>query len=164
MRVVAATDAHAEGLQRCVDAVARERRYLGIVEGFTVEQTRAFVRAVQAVGGVQLVAVNAAGEVVGWCDVLRDDREGFTHVGRLGMGVLRAVRGRGIGRRLAESAVTAAAERGIERLELDVFASNAPAIGLYERLGFEREGVRRRARKLGDAYDDIVLMGLLLSR
>jgi RimJ/RimL family protein N-acetyltransferase len=98
---------------------------------------------------------------VGWCDVERLHLEGFRHVGRLGMGVLQAYRRQGIGRRLAMAAITAARTAGIERIELEVFASNAGAIRLYDRLGFEHEGVKRQARKLDGRYDDIVLMALL---
>jgi len=40
IRVVPTTEAHIEGLQRCVDVVARERRWLGFVEGPPIVQTR----------------------------------------------------------------------------------------------------------------------------
>jgi RimJ/RimL family protein N-acetyltransferase len=100
-------------------------------------------------------------EVVGWCDIVRFGLEGFQHSGRLGMGLLAHVRGQGVGRRLAEATIDAAKARGIERIELEVFASNVRAIRLYERLGFAHEGVRLRARKLDGAYDDNVLMALV---
>ena len=161
VRIVPTAEDHAEGLQRCVDAVARERRWIGFVEGPPLEQTRAFIHMLLAGAGVQYVALDDAGEVVGWCDVVRFDQEGFSHSWRLGMGLLPAFRGRGIGRRLAEAAIAAARERGAERIELEVFASNTRAIALYERLGFVREGVKRRARKLGGDYDDDVIMALL---
>jgi ribosomal protein S18 acetylase RimI-like enzyme len=77
------------------------------------------------------------------------------------MGVLPEVRGRGVGRRLAEAAIAAAKEQGAERIELEVFASNTRAIALYEKLGFVREGVKRRARKLDGEYDDIVQMAIV---
>jgi len=163
IRVVPTTEAHIEGLQRCVDAVARERLWLGFVEGPPLMQTRAFVDMILRGAGVQFVALDDAGEVVGWCDVVRLDQESFRHGWRLGMGVLPAVRGRGVGRRLAEAAIAAAKEQGAERIELEVFASNTRAVALYERLGFVREGVKRRARKLDGAYDDIVQMALLLA-
>jgi RimJ/RimL family protein N-acetyltransferase len=161
IRIVPTTEAHIEGLQRCVDAVARERRWLGFVEGPPLVQTRAFVGMILGGAGVQFVALNDADEVVGWCDILRLDQESFRHGWRLGMGLLPAVRGQGVGRRLAEAAIAAAKERGAERIELEVFASNKAAIALYERLGFVREGVKRRARKLDGEYDDIVQMALL---
>lgn len=49
----------------------------------------------------------------------------------------------------------------MERAELEVFASNRPAIALYEAAGFVHEGVKRRARKLEGVYDDIVLMAIM---
>lgn len=51
---------------------------------------------------------------------------------------------------------------GLERVELEVFASNAPAIALYEKMGFVTEGVKKRARKLDGLYDDVVQMALFL--
>ena len=161
IRIVPTSEEHIAGLQRCVDAVARERRWIGFLEGPPLGQTRAFVEMILRGAGVQFVALNAADEVVGWCDALRLDQETFRHGWRLGMGLLPAVRGRGVGRRLAEPAIAAAKAQGAERIELEVFASNVRAIALYETLGFVREGVKRRARKLDGAYDDVVLMALL---
>lgn len=55
-------------------------------------------------------------------------------------------------------AIASAVAQGMERIELEVFASNARAIRLYERLGFVTEGVKRGARKLDGVYEDNVLM------
>lgn len=156
------TDGHVEGFSRAVDAVARERRYLGMVEGPPVEASRAFVAHLLGGGGVHLVAVDADGRVLGWCDIERRGAEGFRHVGRLGIGMLQEVRGRGLGRRLMREAIDAARRQGMERIELEVFASNTRAIALYESLGFQHEGRKRRVRKLDGVYDDDVLMALLL--
>ena len=156
------TEAHVAGFHQCVDAVARERRHLGLVAGPPLAAAAAFVRRVVAGAGVHLVALEEGEAVVGWCDIARYEPEGFRHAGRLGMGLLPHVRGRGLGHRLAAAALEHAGEQGFERVELEVFASNARAIALYRRLGFVQEGVKRRARKLDGAYDDDVLMALLL--
>jgi ribosomal protein S18 acetylase RimI-like enzyme len=42
--------------------------------------------------------------------------------------------------------------------ERDVFATNDGAIRLYERLGFEREGRRRGAIRIGDGFIDMLEM------
>lgn len=60
----------------------------------------------------------------------------------LGMWVLSEWRGRGGGRMLAEAAI-AARPADVHKIELEVFADNEPAIGLYRSLGFEEEGLRR---------------------
>ena len=53
-----------------------------------------------------------------------------------------AWQGRGIGRRLMEGALRELYARRIERLFLEVDEGNAPAIRLYERLGFKTVGRR----------------------
>lgn len=162
IRIVPTGEEHVEGFNRCVDTVARERRYIGLTEGPPVEASRQFIHHVLEGGGVHRVAVDAAGEVVGWCDIERYGREGFAHGGRLGIGMLPQARGRGLGRRLMTDAIEAAWRQGMERIELEVFASNTRAIALYESLGFAREGLKRHARKLDGEYDDDVIMALLL--
>jgi GNAT superfamily N-acetyltransferase len=47
-----------------------------------------------------------------------------------------AARGRGVGAELVRAAARWLAEQGVEVMELDVLASNDPARGAYERLGF----------------------------
>lgn len=47
------------------------------------------------------------------------------------------------------------------RIELEVFSSNEHAVALYRKLGFQVEGVKRRARRLDGDDDDIVFMALL---
>jgi ribosomal protein S18 acetylase RimI-like enzyme len=161
VRILAMREEYADRFNAVVDKVARERRYIGFVEGPSLESTRDFVRRVLAGGGIQLLAVTPDDRVVGWCDIIRNPVEGFRHVGRLGMGLLPEYRGQGLGRRLATEAIRAAREAGIERIELEVFASNEPAIALYQALGFATEGIKRKARKLDGSYEDNVCMALL---
>ena len=77
------------------------------------------------------------------------------------MGLLPSVRGMKLGGRLAGAAIAQAWDQGMERIELEVFASNAPAMALYRKLGFTVEGVRQRSRELDGRYDDNVFMALL---
>lgn len=78
---------------RCLDVVARERRYLAMLEGPTREQADAFLADARERGMVQEVAVSGDEVVVGWCDIIRKPYPGFEHSGTLGMGLLPAWRG-----------------------------------------------------------------------
>lgn len=154
------TPEDAEAISVCVDAVARERRYLGNTYGFSAEQTRAFIASLSDSGGIQIVVV-AEAKIVGWCDVTPFPFEGMRHVGRLGMGLLPSFRGQGLGRRLVREALRQAFGKTLQRVELEVFASNRIAVGLYQGEGFVIEGRKRRARFLDGAEDDILIMGCL---
>jgi RimJ/RimL family protein N-acetyltransferase len=163
VRIVPTAEFHIPGLHAALDQVARERRYLAFLSAPPLTATREFSRALMGGAGVQMVAVTDDERVVGWCDIVRVPMEGFNHTGRLGMGLLPEYRGQGIGRRLAQAAIDAARAAGMERIELEVLASNVNAIGLYQKLGFVHEGVKRRARHLDGAWDDNVLMALVTS-
>lgn len=149
------------GFHACLDAVARERLYLGLLKAQPMDWTRKWLLDGMERGVVRLVAVDGA-QVIGWCDIEASSKEGFHHVGRLGMGVLKEYRRRGIGQQLLLDALRAAEQQGLEKVELDVYATNAGAIKLYEKMGFHHEGRKRKARKIDGHYDDVVLMGLFL--
>lgn len=161
IRIVPTADKYVEGLQRCIDVVAQERRYLAFTEAPAVDAVRGFVQFLATGAGVQLLAVDQTEAVVGWCDIVRNQREGFQHCGQLGMGLLPAFRRRGLGRELAVTAIKHARAATIERIELEVFASNEQAVQLYRALGFVVEGTKRQARKLDGICDDILMMALI---
>lgn len=49
----------------------------------------------------------------------------------------------------------------LHRIQLDVFADNARAMKVYERIGFVHEGRKRDAHYRRGSYVDVVMMGLL---
>jgi RimJ/RimL family protein N-acetyltransferase len=144
-----------------VNAVAAEKWYLATVDGFSLEQTRTFLRRVIDGSLPQVLAV-LGDEVVGFCDILPNPAKGFTHVGRLGMGVRLEWRRQGIGRRMLEACLSLARSAAIEKVELEVFSDNVGAIWLYESIGFSPEGLKVRGRKLENRYQDVKLMALWL--
>ncbi|MGY4475961.1 N-acetyltransferase family protein [Bradyrhizobium sp. USDA 3364] len=159
--IVPIREEHAEGFHRTLDVVARERRYLSFLEAPPIEMTRAFVRDNIDNGFPQLVAL-ANGEVVGWCDVRRKARPIHAHVGVLGMGLLPAFRGQGLGLRLIQQALAASKRFGFRRVELTVRAENANAVALYRKAGFELEGHLRDDVCVDGVYSDLLVMGVLL--
>ncbi len=90
--------------------------------------------------------------------LVADAHPASAHVRVLGMSVARDCRGLGIGAALLQTAVAWAAARGAEKIELSVFAHNAPALAFYEHHGFAREGLRRRQFVRAGEYHDEVLM------
>jgi [ribosomal protein S18]-alanine N-acetyltransferase len=66
-------------------------------------------------------------------------------------------RSRGIGRALLDALLTWAGENGARHFSLEVRASNAPALALYHRAGFQPEG--RRLRYYAHPEEDALLLG-----
>jgi ribosomal protein S18 acetylase RimI-like enzyme len=161
VRIVAIAEEHIEGFHSCLDSVARERRWLAFLQAPPIASAREFVRANIAQGVPQFVALSGE-QVVGWCDVLPRGLPTLNHCGTLGMGVRKGYRRQGIGERLAARTIAEAKELGLERIELEVYASNVPAIRLYEKMGFGVEGVKKRACRIDGRYDDVVDMALFL--
>jgi RimJ/RimL family protein N-acetyltransferase len=150
---------HVSGFRDTLDIVARERKYLAMLEAPTIEQTRAFVLDNIAKGNTQLVAV-AEDRIVGWCDVIPKDRPIYAHGGVLGMGVHPQFRGHGLGKRLLCATIFEAWKK-LNRVELTVHADNARAIALYEKAGFKKEGVMQDAVLIDGNYINVLLMAIL---
>jgi RimJ/RimL family protein N-acetyltransferase len=149
-----------ESFHRALDVVAREKRYLAFLEAPPIEQTRNYVFDNITQGHPQFVAL-AAGEVIGWCDVVPKPRPIYAHSGVLGMGLLPPMRGKGIGIRLIRRTLEAARSFGFSRIELTVRENNKAAIALYKKVGFEREGLMRQAACIDGAYENVAMMALL---
>lgn len=71
--------------------------------------------------------------------------------------------GMGVGTALLSEILAAAKSAGYEQAELEVVSTNAPAVGLYKKLGFETIGTTPRALKYQDGtYADFLLMARAL--
>ena len=158
--IVPITEDHAESFHACLDAVAREKKFLAQVEALPLERVQAFVRESVASGAAQFVAVDG-GLVAGWCDIFPGWAQAISHCGSLGMGLLPDYRGKGIGHRLLLACLAKARANGITRVELEVRADNERAIKLYERMGFIREAVKPRGMRFDGVYFDSVQMSLI---
>jgi RimJ/RimL family protein N-acetyltransferase len=159
--IVPITEDHIQGFRDAVDSVARERLYLAFFEGFPLESSAQFVRENIAGKNPHFVAVSDD-KVVGWCDVSRTARGNSAHVGVLGMGLLPPFRGKGFGKILMKSAIEATwAGDKFRRIELTVNESNLNAIALYQKMGFEIEGRKRKQVLIDGRYLDLLVMGLL---
>lgn len=86
-----------------------------------------------------VVAVD--GEIpVGYCGIWNVCGEAEV----IDIGVLLEYRKRGIGKGLFEAVFQFMRENGVGTLNLEVREDNIPAIRLYEKLGFEKVGVRKK--------------------
>ena len=114
-------------------------------------------------GFYSLVAC-AEGEVVGNLGLQTASRPRRRHVGSLGMAVRDDWQGKGVGSALMAAAVELA-DNWLEltRLELTVYTDNLPAIRLYEKFGFVREGTHRQYAFRDGAFVDAYTMARLRS-
>lgn len=160
VRILPIAESHIEGFWAAVDAVSRERKYLSFLEGPPLESSRLFVKRNLDGGWPHFVALEGE-QVVGWCDVTPVDRPVARHIGVLGMGVLAAWRGQGIGEALMRSALQSAQAKGLKRVELNVHATNQRAAALYRKVGFVEEGIKRKAVLIDGVYDDSIMMARL---
>ncbi len=152
--------AHLAGFHAALDSVAKERRYLPMLEAPSFVRTRRLVLDSLQAGAVHVVAV-AAGEVIGWCDLRPKAAPTLRHSAVLGMGIVAAFRGRGIGSCMLTTTLELALARGICRAELIVRTDNAAAIRLYRRFGFADEGTCRRYLRVDGVDYDALLMARL---
>lgn len=138
---------------------------LSSVEDFniSVEQERRFLEEFTSADNSLFLLAQAEDAIVGVLSCQGGKRRKERHTVRLGISVHKDWRHRGVGRTLMERALEWAKQTAVvKRVELEVFVANAPAIHLYEKLGFQIEGRRRRAVCQDGQYFDILVMGLLL--
>lgn len=84
------------------------------------------------------------------------------HAGQIGMAVRDDFQGKGIGTMLLHAATEMTDNwLNIQRLELDVFVDNEPAIKLYKKCGFEIEGIHKQFAYRDGEYVDVYSMARL---
>jgi putative acetyltransferase len=142
------------------DSVAAEGRWIaGESPSDRAARQRAFDASISDPDAASFLA-EADGGLVGSLGV--EVRGGIAD---LGMMVDPSWRGRGVGSALMEACIAWATRHGAHKLVLEVWPHNTAARGLYDKYGFEPEGLFKRhyRRRNGELWD-AVRMGLVLDR
>ncbi|KKQ46169.1 MAG: Acetyltransferase [Candidatus Moranbacteria bacterium GW2011_GWC2_37_8] len=103
-----------------------------------------------------ILVARDGGEPFAMAAAYQEDGEKMKHIAYVwGVYVKKAYRGKGIGKQLMESLLDEIAAIGeIEKVDLNVNASQLSAVRLYERLGFAVAGTLHKELKIGDQYFD----------
>ena len=102
-------------------------------------------------------------KVIGWAGLAAySDRQCYAGIGEASVYVDAAVRGRGIGTKLAEALASTARSGGFHKMIGKLFTDNVASIRLVERCGFTPVGLHRRHGKLDGAWRDVLVVERLL--
>jgi RimJ/RimL family protein N-acetyltransferase len=152
----------AEALTRLAEAVSAEpEAWLISADGDwrSVGDERRYLKAVRRYPHAAVyVAERSDGAIIGRLSLARDTHPASSHVADLGLMVAVDARRQGVGQALLSAAADWARSNGVRKIELHVFPWNEPAIHLYERFGFEREGYRKAHYRRADEDVDAILM------
>ena len=100
------------------------------------------------------------GRIVGFSRSEGNPLKRKAHQVEFGVCVLKEFWGHSMGTNLLKETIRWADEIGMKKMTLSVLETNKKAIMLYEKYGFEREGVLRKDKLLSDGkYYNTVLMG-----
>lgn len=101
-------------------------------------------------------------EIIAFISGIRRKPKRVSHIIYIVTGVLEDYRGKGIGNKLFKKIFSWSSKAKISRIELKVREDNNIAIKLYEKLGFEKEGIRNKAVKFkGKFYDEIYMSKII---
>jgi RimJ/RimL family protein N-acetyltransferase len=160
-----AGEADVPGLIGLINALAREAKLLFVVPidpETGAEGLVAFLHSAAASGNQTVIVAEVDGALAGLVTATGGIHPAKRATVEIGIGVLEAMRGRGVGGALMAAIELWARGAGIHRLQLPVVTSNAPAIALYRKAGFEVEGVLRESAQVDGRSLDQFMMAKLL--
>lgn len=144
VRIRSAVDGDAEALVELTRSVLSEGRFMAMaLEEFvrTEADQRAWIHEHAADPGRVALVAEWSGQIVGLLYFESGDLRRFRHQGTLHMFVSAACRGQGVGRALLSALIAWAESHPVlEKLNLSVWDTNAPAISLYRSMGFVEQG------------------------
>lgn len=128
--------------------VERERAFL--------ESQRQEEKSIMLAGfvGEELVSISSVNALT--------SRKRVAHRAGVAISVGKPYWNQGVGRRAMETLIQFAKNCGLEVLQLEVRADNAPAIALYEKVGFEKMGLYKKFMKVDGRDFDAWYMNLYL--
>ena len=153
IKIRAKTDGESSGM-----TWTKGERPVGNIE----EQKKTLTGILNNQGGIIFLAY-IDNQVVGYIVLSGEVAERVKHVRTITIAVLKKYWRKGIGLKLMKKGMSWAKENKIHKLHLWVWENNTGAKTLYEKLGFETEGIQKDAGFINGKYVDRTMIGKILN-
>ena len=153
-----------EGVWSNFNAVLKEGLYLPVFSPVMSEYEKtSWYESIKKEKEVCIVAehphLKSPFNILGQCEISNTEWEAGTHVGILGIIVKESFRDQGVGFHLIDLAIRQSKLlNNKEKICLSCFSTNERALHLYETLGFQTIGIRKKQFYMNSTYYDEVLM------
>lgn len=128
----------------------------------TVEEQCQRIQSVLASETQMVFVIEDEARLVGYLGVYGGSYKRNRHSAYIVTGILQEYAGRGLGKQLFEALEEWAMQHKLHRLELTVMCHNERAVHLYQKMGFEIEGVKRDSLQVEGRYVDEYYMAKIL--
>lgn len=162
-------EATKEDAQRIIDfynIVGGETDFLSFgKDEFTrnADEYGAFLAATQLEQNSIILLATLNGEIISIASINSTQKNRIKHVGTLGIVISEQFTAQGLGRKMMEQLIDWAATNGVTRkISLVTREDNALAIALYEKLGFEKEGLLKNDTFINGHYFHTLMMSLFI--
>ncbi|WP_404451069.1 GNAT family N-acetyltransferase [Virgibacillus necropolis] len=160
-----ATVHDAKALLALIKQVEEESSYMLYEAGernTTLESQRKMLEFFESKENSTIFVAEENVRLIGYLIVIGGDSNQQRHRAYLVIGILASHRGKGFGTALFKEVESWAKSKAIYRLDLTAVVDNEAGVNLYEKAGFEIEGVKRDSLKIDGEYVDEDYMGKLL--
>lgn len=153
----------AENLINYINTVAGESDNLtfGIGEfDISLEAEEAFLKSYEDNDNGVMYLAFTQGEIIGCLSYQGGKRIRVRHVGEFGISILQKYWHQGVGKAMMEQLIQWAENSAYcEKINLKVREDNVNAIKLYEKMGFEKEGLLLKDMKINGEFVNCYFMG-----
>lgn len=137
MQIRPATVADASAIWAILEPIIREGETYALDRDMTAEAALAYWTGPDR----EVFVAEAAGEILGTYYIRANQAGGGAHVANCGYATAAKARGRGVARKMAGHSLVHARARGFTAMQFNfVVSSNAPAVHLWQSLGFGTVG------------------------
>lgn len=152
----------AERLLKCIKTYVPQSAYIPKLEQeikLTIEQEKEWINSFLINENSLLLVAEFNDQIIGNIDLTGSRRKIMEHTAVIGMGMLKEWRNTGLGTALLKFAIEWAKENTIlELLWLQVYTDNELGLGLYRKMGFEKNGIMKNFFKQDGEYFDNLTM------
>ena len=166
MEIREITSSDSENLARLIAEVEKTSDFMLFEAGERKISGEQFRKRIESFGqdASTILVAEQQGTLVGYLIVVAGNENKAKHSAYLVIGISVEHRGQGIGSQLFKQLDIWAKDHQLHRLELTVMESNSAGIALYQKNGFEIEGIKKDSLFVNGQYENEYYMAKLIGQ